>query len=478
MKLAPRIIQAMEVLQLPMMALQERIDAEMEANPVLEMGADQVQEADEPVLESPVSDQPVEQKDIVIAEDNRNSDDFERLADFSDEYGDDVVSSSAPAGGFDVDRDRKLDVMSNTPANDQSLDEYLLNQWSFMEISGDIRQAGELILSNLDMDGYLRVPMGELLNQTKPPLDPQAFATALKYVQTLEPAGTGARDLRECLLLQLEQKQSLNDDFQLEMELVRQHLREIERNHLPLIAKRTGKSIEDVKQAIETLSHLNPCPGLLIGQRIAPVITPDVIVAIDENDDPVVTMADGNTPRLYISDEYRRLARNRKTDRDAKKFLQKNIRSAKWIIEAIQQRRYTIQRVGQEIFNVQKGFLREGKQALKPLPMAYVAEKVGIHVATVSRAVSGKYAQTPQGIYPLRMFFSGGIKSQQGQDVAWDAVKVKLKEIIDSEDKKKPLNDAQIAEELDKRGVEIARRTVVKYRKIMNIPPARKRKEY
>jgi len=189
-------------------------------------------------------------------------------------------------------------------------------------------------------------------------------------------------------------------------------------------------------------------------------------------------MADGNNPRLGISSSYRRLGKNRGVERDARQFIQKNIRSAQWLIGAILQRRDTVRRVVEEVFAVQRDFLEQGEEALKPLPMADVAAKVGVHVATVSRAVSGKYIQTPRGIFPLRMFFSGGTTTAGGEEVSWDAVKVKLKEIVDHEDKSKPLNDDELAEALKGSGVVIARRTVAKYRGLLDIPPARKRRQY
>ena len=270
----------------------------------------------------------------------------------------------------------------------------------------------------------------------------------------------------------------MGEDVALPRVLVNNFLREIEMNRLPDIAKRLDRSVDDIKKAITQISKLSPRPGLLIGQQSAPVINPDVIVTIDDNDQVVVMMADQNSPRLAINDYYNNAARDRKTDKNAKQFLRKNIRSAQWLISAIAQRRHTIFRVTQEVFQVQRDFLFQGKEALKPLPMADIAEKVGIHVATVSRAVSGKYVQTPQGIFPLRMFFSGGTKNADGEDMSWDAVKEKMREIVNKEDKAAPLNDDQLSAELTKNGIDIARRTVAKYRGILDIPAARKRREY
>jgi len=300
----------------------------------------------------------------------------------------------------------------------------------------------------------------------------------LKAVQNLEPPGVGARDLKECLLLQLDAEGATGRDVSLEKELVHRFLRDIEMNRLPQIAKRTGRNIEQVKGAIENLSRLNSRPGALVGQRTAPVIAPEVTVEVAPGGETKVSMSDGNQPTLYISKTYRKLARDRNTDPQTRQFVQKSIRSAQWLIGAIEQRRKTVRRVVEEVFRVQRRFLEEGQQALKPLPMAEVANKVGVHVATVSRAVAGKYVQTPRGIYPLRMFFSGGTTTADGQDVAWDAVRLRLKEIIDAEDKAHPLNDDELAAELRKHGLDIARRTVAKYRGLLDIAPARKRRRY
>jgi RNA polymerase sigma-54 factor len=288
----------------------------------------------------------------------------------------------------------------------------------------------------------------------------------------------GARDLKECLLLQLEAEAATGRDVTVERELVGRFLRDIEMNRLPAIAKRMGKSIEQIKTAIENLSHLNPRPGVLVGQRTVPVILPDVTVETGPGGELKVLMSDGNQPNLYISKTYRKLAKDRTADLETRQFVQKNIRSAQWLIGAIEQRRATVRRVVEEVFRVQREFLEQGQEALKPLPMAEVANKVGVHVATVSRAVAGKYVQTPRGIYPLRMFFSGGTTTAGGQDVAWDAVRVRLREIIDAEDKANPFNDDELAAELKKHGLDIARRTVAKYRGLLDIPPARKRRQY
>ena len=478
MKLSPRIIQAMEILQLPMLALQERIDAEMMSNPVLEMLAP---ETDEPAPADDTEAADRGETDLVIEDStNAQGDDFERLAEFTHEYGMEFINSEAPSRPKPPagERDRKLDAMANAPAPTQSLGEYLHDQWRFVEVDDDIAAAGRLIIDEIDADGYCRTPLDQIADLADQPADMPCFHKALRLVQRLEPTGVGARDLKECLLIQLAALADAGGEVSVELALVQRHLHDIEMNRLPQIQRRSGYTIEQIKDAITNLSHLNPRPGSLISSRVVPIIMPDVIVDIDEDGNLYVAMPDGNAPRLGISDDYRRIARDRKTEREAKQFLRNNIRSAQWLVGAIAQRRNTVRRVAEEVFDVQRDFLEHGDRALKPLPMATVADRVGVHVATVSRAVSGKYAQTPRGIFPLRMFFSGGTTSADGQDMAWDAVKAKLQDIVDDEDKSKPLNDDQLAGALSEAGLTIARRTVAKYRGLLDIPPARRRREF
>jgi RNA polymerase sigma-54 factor len=420
------------------------------------------------------------ERDMVVDEGNGNSEDFERLAEFDDEFAPWLARSDTPARPRAAagERDRKLDAMANTPARAESLNEYLHEQWAFVEAPAPVKEAGRLIIDNMDDAGYLRTALEELPELTSKPITIEQCREALQTVQTLEPTGVGARDLEECLLLQLDAEAAAGRDVSLERQLVQRFLRDIELNRLPQIARRTGKPIEQIKEALHNLSHLNPRPGLLIGQHAVPVIHPDVVVDVDDAGRVIVSLPDENYPRLHVSRLYRRMARDRGTERSARQFIRNNIRSAQWLISAIEQRQETVRRVAEEVFAVQREFLDAGEEALRPLPMVDVAGKVGVHVATVSRAVAGKYVQTPRGIYPLRMFFSGGTTTAAGQDVAWDAVKAKLKEVIDAEDKSKPLNDDELAAELRRNGITIARRTVAKYRKLMEIPAARQRRQY
>jgi len=482
MKLSPRLIQSMEILQLPMMALQERIDQELASNPCLELPETTPEDESEELQDEPVETVGNEGVEATV----RSDEGFERLVDFDERFAEDLDWSDRPYRPAVAEElsDAKAKALANTAAPGESLNDYLLQQWSFIDAPEEIKTAGEIIINNIDDDGYLRVPLEQLAdgerigNVSAEGLGIESFKEALKLVQKLDPPGVGARDLRECLLIQLDAEAAAGRDVSLQRLLVDEYLREIELNHIPQIAKRTGRNVQEVKRAIERLGRLTPRPGRLIGSQPVPPIVPDAVVELDQDGNVVVKMRDDGTSTVRISETYRRMARSGKTDPKTKEFLRNNLRAARWLISAIRQRRETIRRVIEAVFQEQKEFIERGTEALKPLPMTKVASAVGVHVASVSRAVAGKYVQTPRGIFPLRMFFSGGKTTADGKDIAWNAIRVRLQEIIEHEDKKKPLSDDEIAQALQREGISIARRTVAKYRRLLNIPPARQRKQY
>lgn len=473
MKLAPRMIQSMEVLQLPLLALQEKIEAELNSNPVLEMDEEQ---PDLPAGTDPVDDDSADLQELVIGEDD-HTEDFRRLDSLGQEYEDYMQGGGAFRPTRDSSEpDKKLEALQNTADFKQSLNDYLKEQWRLVEANEKVRAAGELIIDYIDEKGYLTVRLEQLYNKDKHAFGLEDLQTALALVQKLEPAGVGARDVRECLLIQMQQSP---DDLAFEMRLVKHHWNDLLENHLPQIARKMNCSVEQINRALERMSKLDTSPGLQIGRNDNHPITADVIVVPDEEGGLTVQLADAYLPNLRINSFYRKMARNRRIDEKTREFLQKNIRSAQWFMDAIEQRRQTLLKVARAVVDYQKEFFEKGPLYLKPLPMSVIAEQVGVHIATISRAVAGKYIQCSQGILPLRSFFTGGLEDQEGQQRSWDAVKAKLQEIVDKEDKSNPLGDDDIRKKLAEAGMgNIARRTVAKYRKILNIPNARFRKKY
>jgi RNA polymerase sigma-54 factor len=493
--LTPRMIQSMEILQLPLMALEERIEQELQNNPVLEMreGDGETPTDGEVVVNAAENNEAREdfsesEMPMVVKENGDQAEDFERLAKISEYFENEEFSSSTGSNfrvsSYDGERDKKLDAMNNTAARGITLADHLLGQWAFVECTPEVRKAGEAIINNIDSDGYIRIPLEQVQKDSKIPLAIEDLQQALKFVQTLEPAGIGARDLPECWLLQLDalerdREMAEGHDFELERALVRDHLKDLSMNRYPQISKKLGREIPDIRAAVDRLKHLPAYPGKQIGGEDAPVITPDAIIYYDEDADTYeIEMTNDPAPSLYISGMWRKFVKEKKGDKNAREFLMNNIRNARWLIESIQQRKSTIMRVIRAVVDAQRDFFDKGPEHLKPLPMISVADQLGIHVATVSRAVSEKWIQTPRGVFPLRRFFSGGTTSAEGEEMSWDAVKEKLKAIIDNEDKLNPLNDDEIVEKLKEQGIELARRTVAKYRKILDIPTARQRKTF
>ncbi|MFT3788456.1 MAG: RNA polymerase factor sigma-54 [Tepidisphaeraceae bacterium] len=480
--LTPRMIQSMEILQLPLMALEERIDQELQVNPVLDQKIDREKPSLDEGFEAPGTDN----RTLSIDGDTAAGAEFDRLSKIADyleneEYSPGYRPTVAGGGG---DRDKKMDALANTAARGGALADHLIEQWNLTDIPPDLDKPGRWIIAHLDADGYLRTPMADLVQTAAFPADLPRFEKALKLVQTLEPAGVGARDLSECMVLQLnalEEDEELSEghDFDLERALVRDHLEDLRLNRYPQLSKKLGYSIDELKAAVRRLARLSPHPGRAFGPSEAPSITPDATVYKDEETGKYeVKMRSDPSENLYIRKRYRQMLQDKSVDKKTRDFVMDKVRSARWLIESIQQRKSTIARVIRVVVDAQQDFFEQGPEALKPLPMIQVADQLGIHVATVSRAVAEKYIQTPIGIFPLRRFFTGGTTDSSGTSMSWDAVKEKIRKIIDEEDKDKPLSDDEIVDKVKEQGIELARRTVAKYRKILNIPTARQRRQF
>ncbi|MFH1267128.1 MAG: RNA polymerase factor sigma-54, partial [Planctomycetota bacterium] len=475
--LAPRMIQSMEILQLPILALEERIEQEMEENPVLEL---QEEDPDLPAEEEEEHEAPdspsEEERELVIDETTDNEADFERLLKMDEEWPDHFEEHTRPSRNrVDEEGQRKHDAMANMVARPQTLEDYLHEQLGWFELAPDLRAMADRIIYNLDANGYLQSRLEDLIGPEAGEEELALAQRALGVVQRLDPPGVAARDLRECLLLQLTPGMPYYEQLQT---LISTHLEDLEHNRLPVIEKRTGYPIEVIQETLLELRKLNPKPGAIFKEAFVPTVTPDVFVEPLEEGGYRVRLEDGRTPTLFISPYYRRLLASGETNEETREFIKRKLNSAQWLIDSIQQRRNTLTRVAQAIVDHQTEFLDKGPEAIEPLKMQQIADKVGVHVTTVSRAVDDKWIQTPRGIFPLKRFFCGGTVGSDGEEVAWDAVRLKLQEIVDHENKQHPLSDEDLVKQLAAHGITVARRTVTKYRKAMDIPSSRQRRDW
>jgi RNA polymerase sigma-54 factor len=481
MKLAPRMIQSMEILQLPVMALQERIEQELEENFCLEnlLADPDSPETSESRAEArdEANEKSITERELVVDANEGSEADFERLLEMSADWPDDnYTSGSKPsANRVSEDGDRAHDVIANIAERAPSLQEHLIEQFSFFSVPREVREFGEFIIQNLDPNGRLSNSLAELIQLYGRSVTEQDAYAALALVQKLDPPGIGARDARECLLLQIRPDTPHREVL---TTIITSHLEDLAQNRLPLIERKTGYSINRIKEAYQELLKLNPYPGKGFADVPVQTVKPDLYVEPDEHGKYVVRMEDEYTPRLRISRRYQQMLRNGAADTQTREYIKRKIDSAKWLIESIEQRHNTLKRVAQAIVDHQTEFLDNGPEFIVPLKMQQIADVVGVHVTTVSRAVDDKWIQTPRGLFPLKRFFGGGTTTDSGEEVAWDIIRIKLKEIVDGEDKNDPLSDDALVDELAKHGYQLARRTVTKYRKALQIPSSRQRRNY
>ena len=472
-RLTPQLIQAMDILQLPLAALESRIDQELDSNPALEdavqedpAAADEAGRADASEL-GPGTDQSAEEFDRL----DRLVREYDYLDEDDDRYR--ANRSRASAG---EDSDFKLEAMSNAASRPQGLQDQLLEQWGLFEVDDRVRRLGELLISRINDHGRIEEPLVEIAAAADPPATEPELGVVLQMVQTLEPPGIAARSLQESLLIQL---RLLGDDTELAEAIVRDHFDDLQKNRLPQIARATDVDLDEVKSALALIGRLSLNPAAEITQTATPFIVPDVIVEFDEENDRYdVRLARGNTRDLRISDEFRAALEKSRDDKAARDFMKQKLEAANALLDALRFRRERLLEVARYVVEAQRDFLDYGEQHLKVLRMADLAQHLSCDPSTISRTVDEKYLQTPRGVYPLRRFFTGGTENQSGEAIGWDSIKAKVAEIVVGEDKRDPLNDDQIVERLQTQGIDIKRRTVAKYRDQLGIPTARQRKQF
>jgi len=467
LKLAPQIIQSIEILQLPALSLQELVETALGENEALERADDSMPDEEPKSQENGEATETEREMEAVV----ETLDRLEKLEAAADRDWQDFGRRRAVAGG----EDPKFEAMNNTAASTASLHEQLYDQFVLLDPDEDARTIGRHLIFNLDENGLLPYPLEEILEspELRGRYTVEEVERVLKLVQTLEPKGVAARDLQECLLLQLDPE---DPDCELKERIIRDYLVDVNKNKLPKVAREMDLTIPQVKKLVGEIGRLDPRPGAKLGGDRNAYIHPDVVVEWRDGRWEIV-LEDSFFPRIRVSPQYRDLLQST-DDPKVKDYVRKKLESAKWLVDAIQQRQNTLYRVCEEIFKVQEEYLDFGKTSLRPLKMQEIADRVGIHVSTVSRAIADKWVQTPRGIVPLKFFFTGGAETADGETMSRLSVKQKVKEIIDEEDKKSPLSDEQVAEFLKKEGLDIARRTVTKYRKALKIPSSRQRREW
>jgi RNA polymerase sigma-54 factor len=460
--LSPQLQQSLLILQTPLLELRNLVQQEMETNPVLE--------------ELPEDVSADNRGETEASADDNFKDEFEKLASLDEEWRDYMAQSASYS--FDGRRrskeaDEKRQFLFDSIPVQETLQQNLVAQLNQTVLSVDDRKSADLIVGNIDDDGFLRSTPEEMALNSGIPQDD--FERMLTLIQTFYPAGVGARDLRECLLIQLRRQ---GKEQALEYRIVSEHMDDLGRHRFPEIARRMAISVEDVQKAADKIARLNPRPGQVFAAAPQNYVLPDVIVE-NVDGDYQISLNNEQIPHLRISNLYKDIiASGESQTGEVKDYIRDKIRSGKFLIRSIHQRQQTILNIAQQIVSRQRDFLEHGASHLKPMTMAEVAEAVGVHETTVSRAVSGKYIATPQGIFEMKYFFTGGYQTATGESLSNISVKQAILDLVKHESGSSPLSDHEIVEILGERGIPIARRTVAKYRTELNILPSHMRRKY
>lgn len=455
-KLAPQMRQSLQILQVPTLELRTLVQQELTENPVLE---DETQEIS---LE--------EQK---LDEDNDGFDEeFDKLSKMDDEWREYMAQSSRISARSAVDEEKRQ-FLFDSLVRPVTLQEHLLEQLHTEGVSPRLQELTEMLIGNLDENGFLHTSIEDICMTNGIPLE--ELRQARDLLHSFDPVGVGAVDLAECLMIQLRR---LGKTKSLEYQIVSEYLDDLAKRRYPLIARKLGVSTEQIAHASEMIATLDPKPGRIFGEGNNSYITPDVYVERNEDGDFQIILNNEQIPRLRISNTYKDLMASQGDRREVRNYIKDKIRSGRTLIQSIQQRQDTIRKICEELVDRQREFLEKGRAHLKPMNMASIADVVGVHETTVSRAISGKYISTPHGVFEMKFFFSTGYQTESGEQMASTSVKDVIAEIVGAEDHSKPLSDQQIVAALGEKGIKIARRTVAKYREELDILPSHMRKAY
>ena len=452
--LAPQLQQSLVILQAPMLELRNIVQQELQTNPVLE------EEAPEPSAED---------------HDNQQNDDFkeefDQLAKLDEEWRE-YMSQNSGYNARSEDEEERRQFFFDSIANQETLQQHLIGQINSAELKAGDQRLAELIIGNIDDNGFLQTTPEEMNANTGVPT--ADLRRIVDVVQTFHPPGVGALDLRDCLLIQLRRAGKENT---LEFLIISKYLDELGKRRFPEIARRLGVTVDQIQQAAYAIATLDPKPGAIFAPDPNNYVLPDVTV--EKIGDNWTVMLNGEQiPHLRISNTYKDLMAQNGSGGDVKDYIREKIRSGKFLIKSIHQRQQTISNIANQIVGRQEEFLEKGTAFLRPLTMVQIAEAVGVHETTVSRAISGKYMSTPQGVFEMRYFFTPGYQTASGESMSNTSVKDAILDLIKGEAAINPLSDKDIVSILSERGIPIARRTVAKYRNELNILPSNMRKQY
>jgi RNA polymerase sigma-54 factor len=482
--LAPQLQQSLNLLQAPTLELKAMVDQELQVNPVLEEQAALDMEAKERGeipddkssvdLSEPPSDTQYDPTDESGKDEPIDAlqKEMNQLIELDQEWREYFSSTNIPMRSSS-DEDEKRQFMIESVTIGQSLQEFLLEQARLSELDEAQMKVAELIIGNIDDAGFLQSSVDELVFSSGRPA--KQIEMVLNVIQAFHPPGVGARDLRECLMLQLEKSDRIES---LEYTIVRDCMEQLGRRRIPDIAKKLDQSVEVVQEAIERIGHLEPKPGREYLPDNEHYVVPEIFIRRGSDDQWKVISNNEHVPRLRISNAYKDLMAQAATSIEVRDYIRDKIRSGKFLIKSIHQRQSTIVNIANEILNRQLEFMEHGASHLRPMTMAQVAEVVGVHETTVSRAVSGKYIETPHGVLEMKYFFTVGINSSDGLSLANTSVKEMLNDLVKNEEPTKPLSDEELVKIFKEKGVKIARRTVAKYRAELNILPSHLRRTY
>ncbi len=460
-----RLQQALKLLQMPTLELQQALKTELERNPLLEEidEIEEERETEEAKEEAGTAEGTTETPEAAPKDDASD-----REVNWED-YWPDTFDTPTTARVDDPD----AEFYERVPVTVKSLGDYLTDQLRLTERSEEEIAIGEYLIGSIDENGYLQTTVDEVAEATG--MAPERIEEILGHIQAFEPPGVGARNLQECLWIQLVQKKL---EETLAARIVQDQFDNLLNRRFSEIGRHFKVPVEVVQSAGDLIATLDPRPGQAIAVEETKYVIPDLIVE-RVGEDYVVTLNDRNVPRLRISSAYADTMRKKEAgNEEARAFIKDKLSAAKWLIGTIEQRRKTMIKVMRRIVEEQRDFFERGVQGMRPLTLQQIANHIGMHESTVSRVTTQKYVQTPRGVYELKYFFSSGLQTEDGDDVSAKAAKEKISGLVAEEDKKDPLSDQRIAELLQEKGLKIARRTVAKYREALRILPARARRRY